>query len=93
MQLIGMERYEFGPVNNEGSGESSVNLLTNQYIGKWSYYDVNKDKLVKMPTIRTKMIFPKIYLEDFSDDIDFDYSEKCSELYIKKKQDLLNGKE
>lgn len=93
IQLIGMSRFEFGPANNDGSGESSVNLLTNQYIGKWSYYDVNKDYLVKMSEIRVKMIFPKIYLEDFSSDIYFDYSEKCSELYSKKKQDLLNKKE
>lgn len=88
-----MSRFEFGPANNDGSGESSVNLLTNQYIGKWSYYDLNKDYLVKMPEIRAKMIFPKIYLEDFSSDIYFDYSEKCSELYYKKKQYLLNKKE
>ena len=31
--LIGMSRYEFGNASNDGSGESSVNILTNDYIG------------------------------------------------------------
>ena len=61
MRLIGMEREEFGPANNDGSGNSSVNLLTNSYIGDWNYFDENKIKLVKIPTIKKKVILPKAY--------------------------------
>lgn len=90
IQLIGMNRYEFGPASNDGSGESSVNLLTGQYIGNWNYYDLKKEELIKIPTIKSKMIFPKIYLENFSEKIYLDYSEKCSSLYIKRKNKLQN---
>ncbi len=85
-----MNRYEFGPASNDGSGESSVNLLTGQYIGNWNYYDLKKEELIKIPTIKSKMIFPKIYLENFSEKIYLDYSEKCSSLYIKRKNKLQN---
>ena len=77
MRLIGMERYEFGPANNDGSGESSVNLLTDTYIGEWNYFDVQKAKLIKMPTIKKKMVFPKTYFDnltsEFSTYMDKDY--------------------
>lgn len=45
IQLIGMSRYEFGNATNDGSGESSVNLLTGDYIGNWNYYDEKKKGL------------------------------------------------
>jgi hypothetical protein len=89
VQLIGMSRYEFGPANNNGSGESSVNLLNGDYIGDWNYYDnlANNEKgeLVKIPTIKTKMLFNKVYLKDFSDKVYFGFSKRCSELYYKHK--------
>ena len=87
IQLIGMSRYEFGNVSNDGSGESSVNLLTGDYIGNWNYSDWENedDKLIKIPTIKTKMYFETINLEDFSEDAYFEYAEKCAELYHKHK--------
>ncbi|MDE5421447.1 hypothetical protein L3073_04430 [Ancylomarina sp. DW003] len=78
MQLIGMSRYDFGNWQHDGNGESSVNLLTDDYIGNWSYYDNIKDTLIKIPTIRTKMHFDKIYLENFDDEIYFSFGTKCS---------------
>ncbi len=86
IRLIGMSRYEFGNAANDGSGESSVNLLTGNYIGNWNHYDLNKDKLVKLPSIKTKMHFNKVYLESFDDGVYFGYSEKCSKLYYKTKE-------
>ncbi|WP_028121312.1 hypothetical protein [Epilithonimonas tenax] len=77
MRLIGMERYELGPANNDGSGESSVNLLTDTYIGEWNYFDNKRVKLIKMPTIKKKMVFPKTYFDhltsEFSTYMDKDY--------------------
>lgn len=89
MQLIGMMRYEFGPANNNGSGESSVNLLTNDYIGKWNYFDDNKERLISMPPIKTKMVFPITWLENFGEQTYFDYAEKCAALFVKQKNLLL----
>ena len=87
MQLIGMSRYEFGNVLNDDSGESSVNLLTGDYIGNWNFsvWENEDDKLIKIPTIKTKMYFKTINLEDFSQDTYFDYAKKCAELYHKHK--------
>lgn len=85
VQLIGMSRYEFGNAANDGSGESSVNLLTGDYIGDWNYFDENKRKLIKIPTIKTKMPFQKVFLENFSEETYFNFADKCSKLYEKGK--------
>ena len=90
IQLIGMSRYEFGPANNDGSGESSVNLLTGNYIGDWNYYDLRKEQLIKIPKINIKMILPKTFFEDFSESIVSNYSEKCANLFNKRKKQLQN---
>ncbi len=81
MRLICMSRYEFGNAANDGSGKSSVNLLTNNYIGEWNYYDENKMKLITMAPIKKKMHFGKIYLETFSDQVMADYINQCVTLY------------
>lgn len=88
IQLIGMSRYEFGNVTNDGSGESSVNLLTNSYIGDWNYYDPEKEELISIPTIKAKMILEKTDLESFSENIYFTYAEKCAELYYKGQEKM-----
>lgn len=90
VQLIGMSQYAYGNAANDGSGESSVNLLTNDYIGNWNFFDLESDKLIKIPTIKTKMKFGIINLEDFSEDTYFDYDEKSSELYYKNKERMIN---
>lgn len=89
IQVIGMSRYEFGNAANDGSGESSVNLLTDDYTGNWNYFDnlANNEKgeLVKIPTIRTKMKFKTIYLETFNENTYFNYGDNCTKLYLKNK--------
>jgi len=42
-------------------------------IGNWNYYDERKDKLIKMPSIKSIMKFDKIYFEDFNHDIGSEY--------------------
>jgi len=92
IQLIGMSRYEFGNVVGNGSGESSVNLLTNDYIGNWNYFDdlANNEEgdLVKMATIKTKMKFKEINLEDFEENTYFGFADRCSELYYQQKEKM-----
>lgn len=86
IQLIGLTRYEFGNAANDGSGEDSYNLLTGDYVGEWHYYDHEKEKLIRLPAIKTKMRFPKIKLQDFSDSTYFDYAGKSADLYQKAKE-------
>jgi len=85
VQLIGMNRYEFGPANNDGCGESSVNLLADAYAGVWNYYDMENSRLVEMPEIRRKMVLPRTYLETFDDKIIEQYISRCVGLYEKEK--------
>lgn len=89
IRLIGMDRYEFGNAANDGSGESSVNLLTEDYIGDWNYFDhlANNEngELIKIPTIKIKMPFRKIYLQDFNDEIPYNFTSQCADLYEKYK--------
>lgn len=100
VQLIGMSRYALGNSANDGSGESSVNLLTGDYIGEWNYFDPlannKRGALIKLPAIKTKMSYNKIFLEDFSDATYYSYADKCSELFEfarkKTKQLKNNGK-
>jgi hypothetical protein len=86
IQLIGMERYNDGGANHDGSGESSVNLLTNTYIGNWNYFNSNNKKLVKIPTIKEKYVFPKSYFENFSNKQPEKYREDCDKFYLKYKK-------
>jgi len=91
IQLIGMSRYEFGNAVNDGSGESSINLLSKDYIGNWNYFDPEKDELLKIPTIRAKMKFGIINLEDFGEEVYFGYSDKCAEIYHKHKEIMIKN--
>ncbi len=84
LRLIGMSRYDLGNAANDGSGEASVNLLTGDYVGNWHYYDHKKEKLIKIPTIKTKMKFNKIYLEDFNDDTYFNFADRDTTFLYEK---------
>jgi len=90
IRLIGMSRYEYGPASNDGSGKSSINLLTNNYIGEWNHYSFKKNDLIKMKPIRTKMYFPKIFLESYDDRYQEEFEEKCVSLYLKHKEKYKN---
>ncbi|MDV6168592.1 hypothetical protein R1T16_09170 [Flavobacterium sp. DG1-102-2] len=92
IMLIGMSRYEFGNAANDGSGESSVNLVTGSYIGNWNYYDQEKEELISIPTIKTKIKLTATDLESFSENTYFGFAEKCSGLYYKGKEKMINRK-
>ena len=81
MQLVQMRRTDdkLGRNHpNEGIYESSINLLTNEYLGLIKR-EV-KGKTVKT-FINSEIIYPKTYLETFGDAINFDYQEKCIAKY------------
>ncbi|HEX7756811.1 MAG TPA: hypothetical protein VF421_15770 [Niabella sp.] len=84
MRLVQMRRiddilsFDYG---GKAKGKSSINLLTNEYVG--NSYTVVQGKLKKLPTIKTKMVFPITYLETFDDTLCFEYEAKCLSLYQK----------
>lgn len=93
IQLIAIDRYEFGPANNDGSGESSINLLTNNYVGDWNYYDLENEELVKIATIKRKMVLQKTYLQNFDDDIVYKYINSCAKLFNTAKENMVAAEE
>lgn len=88
IRLIGMSHYSFGPANNDGSGEGSVNLLTNTYIGEWHHFSLDRNELLKIPTIKTKMAFPKIYLDHYDGYIKNEFEQKSNALYYQQKKKM-----
>lgn len=88
VRLIGMSRYEFGPASNDGSGQSSVNLLTNNYIGDWHHFDLEKNELIKMPTIKTRMYFEKTFLENYDGSTQSVFLQNCGNLYYQQKKKM-----
>ncbi|RZK18792.1 MAG: hypothetical protein EOO86_09290, partial [Pedobacter sp.] len=83
MQLVQMRRTDdiLGRDHpNEGLFESSIDLVTNKYVGVIKR-EV-KGKTVKT-FINSEITYPKTYLETFGDAINFDYQEKCIAEYEK----------
>ena len=79
IRLIGIDFYEFGDTNsNDPFGKTSINLLTGDLIGNWNYYEEKEDKFIKIPTVKTKMLLRKQYLNEFNEDNYFDF---CDKLY------------
>ncbi|RYD50959.1 MAG: hypothetical protein EOP52_11150 [Sphingobacteriales bacterium] len=96
VQLIGLSRYEFGNAANDGSGESSVNLLTGDYIGNWNYYDFNaKDgdgALIQIPPIKTRMPFQVSNFEAFGEATYEAFATRCYRLYEHAKKRMQSKK-
>ena len=91
MQLIGMSRYQTGRAEGGGKGTSSVNLLTGDHVGDWLMYDYNLDKVLKIPTIKAKMYFGTIFLEDFSDNTISDYWMACDRFVYERKMEIIRA--
>jgi hypothetical protein len=66
-RIIGYDSENFGPANNDGSGKSSYNLLTGDYVANWNRYNEVKEQLVPQPTIKKKIPAKKYYLLTFDD--------------------------
>lgn len=64
IRLTGMSRYDLGQASGDGSGYSSVNLLTDKFIGEWNYLNGKRRTLIKLPVITSTMNFPKISLAE-----------------------------
>lgn len=65
--LIGYDNTQYGNAANDGSGNSSYNLITGAYEANWSYIDEQTQELIPYPKI-TKKLPVKIYtLKEFCD--------------------------
>jgi hypothetical protein len=66
--LIGYDNTQYGNATNDGSGSSSYNLLTGNYVANWNSFGEKKNDLIALPPISKKLPI-KIYpLDNFSDD-------------------------
>ncbi len=77
MRLIGYTCNYLGDITQDGSGGSSINLLTNTYIGNTNHYDEKKDKLIegRQETIKVKSL--PIYLDSFDDNFRVTFPKKA----------------
>lgn len=66
-RVIGYDSENFGPASNDGSGKSSYNLLTGDYVANWNHYDMEKEQLIPDPTIKKKLTSKKYYLRTIDD--------------------------
>ena len=65
--MIGFDTKSYGNATNDGSGTSSLNLLTGTYEGKWKKFDTKTKKLNKKPTVFKKFTVKIYFLDDLSD--------------------------
>jgi hypothetical protein len=92
IELIGMSHYEFGGATNDGSGEASLNLLTNIYIGNWNYFDEKKSDLISIPTLKRKVIIKNRSLADFGEDQVNEFQNISQKYFEVMKQKMVNKK-
>lgn len=65
IEAIGINSYSFGNAANDGSGESSINLITDSYIDNSRYYDYEKEELIDIPIIKRTLKIGTQNLSDF----------------------------
>jgi hypothetical protein len=66
--LIGYDNTQYGNATQDGSGSSSYNLLTGNYVANWNSFDEKKNKLIALPPISKKLPIKTYPLDKFSDD-------------------------
>lgn len=67
-QLIGFDTESFGNAANDGSGTSSLNLLTGDYVDAFNSYNQRTQRLKALPKTRKKVrVTKRIFLKDWND--------------------------
>lgn len=68
-RLIGYDTESFGNAANDGSGSSSLNLLTGDFVAAFNSYDEKKETLVALPKVRKKVkVDRRIHLQKFDEE-------------------------
>ena len=65
--MIGFDTKAYGNATNDGSGTSSLNLLTGDYQGKWKKFNAKTKTLVNKPVVVKKFTVKTYFLDDLSD--------------------------
>jgi hypothetical protein len=69
LKIIGFDNTQYGNATNDGSGTSSYNLSTGQYIANWNHFDEKKNKLVAVPKISKKYPLKNYTVNQLNDDV------------------------
>jgi hypothetical protein len=70
-RLIGYDTESFGTATGDGSGKSSINLLTGSYEAAFSVWNEKREQLIALPKIKRKVsVSRKFYLKGFNEDAD-----------------------
>ncbi len=70
-RLIGYDTENFGNAMNDGSGTSSLNLLTGDFVAAFNSADVKSGELRALPKVRRKVVVSRrIYLQKFDEAAD-----------------------
>ena len=70
-RLIGYATESFGNATNDGSGKSSLNILTGAYEAAFNVWDEKRQKLVALPKVNRKItVGRRVYLKQFGEDAD-----------------------
>ncbi len=80
IRLIGMTYYNFGPASHDGSGQSSANLLTDEYIANWQYVDIKAPHIITLPTMNVRLNFPLSFLGNEQKSYDLFLAENTASL-------------
>ncbi len=70
-RLIGYDTESFGNAANDGSGFSSINMLTGGYEAAFNSWNEKRGKLMALPKVKRKIVVSrKIYLKSFDEAAD-----------------------
>jgi len=67
-RLIGYQTESFGNAANDGSGKSSLNLITGDFEAAFNSFDQRRQKLLPLPVVKRRIsVNRKFYLQHFGD--------------------------
>jgi hypothetical protein len=69
LKIIGFDNTQYGNATNDGSGTSSYNLSTGQYIANWNHFDERKNTLVAVPKISKKYPLKNYKVNQLKDEV------------------------
>ncbi len=65
--LVALKRKNTSENYSSENGESSFDTVSKEFIGKWNSLDKSTNKIVALPTLKTKAQLNSVYLNDFND--------------------------
>lgn len=86
-RLIGHDTESFGNAVHDGSGTSSLNLITGAFEASFNNYDEEREELTVLPKVRKKVVVNRrIYLQKFGEESEAWVSELAHRNFPKEVQ-------